>query len=70
MDGESVDYGLAEGSLQALEIVEAAYVSAREGCQVWLPLADFKPPPQGEWVPGQPYEGLGGGRDGRKLESR
>jgi predicted dehydrogenase len=70
MDGSAADYAVAESSLQALELVEAAYLSARHGCQVWLPLRDFQAPPRGEWVPGQPYEGLGGGRDGRKLESR
>jgi hypothetical protein len=69
MDGGLRDYSIAEGSLQALELVEAAYLSARAGCQVWLPLSEFEPPAQGEWVPGQPYEGTGGGRDGRKLTS-
>ena len=61
------DYAVAESSQTALEICEAAFVSSRERCQVTLPLAGFKAPPQNDWRPGTPYSGSGGGRDGRKL---
>jgi predicted dehydrogenase len=65
-DGQA-DYSIAEGSLQALEMCEAAYLSSRHRCQVALPLDAFAPPPPNDWEPGQPYSGVGGGRDGRKL---
>jgi predicted dehydrogenase len=61
------DYGVAETSLAALELCEAAYLSAERGCLVRLPLPQFSPPPPNDWRPGQPYAGSGGGRDGRKL---
>ena len=60
------DYRIAESSLAALELVEAAYLSARCGCKVELPLEQFATPPPLDWAPGQPYVG-GGGRDGRAL---
>ena len=67
MDAGRPDYGWAEGSLAALEMVEAAYLSARHGVKVELPIRDFRPPEPNDWDPGRPYGGSGGGRDGRKL---
>lgn len=67
MEAGRPDYAVAESSLVALELCEGAYLSAALGCQVTLPLAAFTPPPRTDWRPGQPYSGLGGGRDGRKL---
>lgn len=61
------NYEIAEVSLTALAICEAAYMSSRLRCKVTLPLADFSPPAQVEWDPGSPYSGQGGGRDGRQL---
>jgi len=61
------DYSVAESSLSALEIVEAAYLSGQYGCQVEFPLEHFVPPVPTDWEPGHPYSGVGGGRDGRKL---
>jgi predicted dehydrogenase len=61
------DLTVADRSLDALEAIEAAYLSARLGCRVDLPLADFRPPPPVSWDPGTPYDGTGGGRDGRAL---
>ncbi len=67
IDSGIPDYRVAESSLAALELCEAAYVSAEHGCLVRLPLPQFSPPPPSDWRPGQPYGGSGGGRDGRKL---
>ncbi len=67
MDRGTPDYAVAESSLAALEVVEAAYLSCRHGCQVTLPLSTFTPPEPSGWIPGRPYGGQGGGRDGRKL---
>lgn len=61
------DYTIPEGSLLALEICEAAYLSSRHRCQVTFPLATFTPPVPGDWDPGAAYSGTGGGRDGRAL---
>ena len=62
------DYRIAADSLSALELCEAAYLSNQHHCKVTFPLADFAPPVRtGEWSPGKPYSGHGGGRDGRKL---
>jgi predicted dehydrogenase len=63
------DYRLPESSLTALEICEAAFLSSKHRCQVRFPLASFAPPNVTDWEPGKPYPGVGGGRDGRKLES-
>jgi hypothetical protein len=60
-------YRIPEGSLLALEVCEGAYLSSRHRCQVTFPLESFTPPPPTDWDPGQPYSGVGGGRDGRKL---
>ena len=71
MDRAQPDYTVAEGSLAALEICEAAYLSARRGgLPVTLPLDTFVPPPAVDWQPGLPYSGQGGGRDGRRLPRR
>ena len=61
------NFEIAEVSLAALAICEAAYLSSRRRCKVILPLADFSPPVPVEWDPGSPYSGQGGGRDGRQL---
>jgi predicted dehydrogenase len=61
------DYAIPESSLAALEICEAAYLSARHGCRVDFPLENFAAPPPNDWQPGEPYSGTGGGRDGRSL---
>lgn len=62
------DYSGAERSVAALEVCEAAYLSARLGCNVTLPLGQFVPPQPSGWEPGSPYDGRGGGRDGRQLK--
>lgn len=67
IDSGKPDYAVAEGSLMALELCEAAYVSHRHRCAVHFPLADFVPPAQTDWDPGRPYSGTGGGRDGRQF---
>lgn len=61
------DYSIPEGSLLALEVCEAAYLSSRHHCQVTFPLDRFSPPEPTDWDPGEPYAGIGGGRDGRML---
>lgn len=61
------DYTIPQNSLAALEICEAAYLSARYGCEVRFPLENFDPPQPDSWQPGEPYNGDGGGRDGRQL---
>lgn len=66
MDAGRPDYAIAEGSLAALEVCEAAYLSSRWSCAVRLPLSGSAPPAPGDWHPGQPYAGSGGGRDGRQ----
>ena len=77
VEKQEPQYELAELSLRALEICEAAYVSHRHRCGVKLPLSTFTPPPGAlqsapdgapgqEWDPGTPYRGHGG-RNGRLL---
>ena len=61
------DYSLPESSLAALEICEAAYLSARHGVEIKFPIDRFEVPGPNDWDPGRPYLGLGGGRDGRKV---
>jgi len=61
------DYSLPESSLTALEICDAAYLSARHGVEVKLPLDQFEIPAPNDWEPGEPYVSGQGGRDGRKL---
>jgi len=53
--------------LAALEICEAAYLSARHGVEIRFPFDRFEIPEPNDWEPGMPYLGRGGGRDGRKL---
>ena len=67
VEGGALDYEVPESSLQALEVVEAAYLSNRTGASVSLPLATYKVPSSTDWDPGRPYTGTSGGRDGRKL---
>jgi predicted dehydrogenase len=68
MDTGTPDYSVAEGSLLALEICEAAYLSCRNGgVPVSLPMAEFVVPSKVDWEPGLPYSGQGGGRNGRTL---
>ena len=67
MDAGQTDYTVAESSLTALELCEAAYLSHRHHCKVPLPLSTFHPTPAPVWDPGQPYRAELGGRDGRKL---
>ncbi len=69
MDNGTPDYTIAESSLMALALCEAAYLSSRHRCAVALPLEQWIPPPPNDWDPGKPYDGRGGGRDGRKLRS-
>jgi predicted dehydrogenase len=61
------DYSVPETSLIALEICEAAYLSARYGVEIKFPLDQFQVPAPNDWEPGAPYSGQGGGRDGRKI---
>ena len=67
MDSRQPDYTIAENSLRALEICEAAYLSSRHRCKVEFPFEAFRVPAEQYWQPGEPYSGTGGGRDGRKL---
>jgi predicted dehydrogenase len=67
MDSGRVDYATPEGSLLALEICEGAYLSSRHRCKVTFPVDQFRPPEPPDWDPGRPYDGTGGGRDGRRL---
>lgn len=68
MDQGQPDYSVPEGSLLALEMCEAAYLSGRSGgVPVTLPLAEFALPQPADWQPGLPYSGEGGGRNGRFL---
>ena len=62
------EYLIPETSLQALEIVEAAYESNRVRGSVTLPIGSMQPErAAGEWNPGEPYSGFGGGQNGREL---
>ncbi len=60
-----------ELSLAALELCDAAYTSAREGRAMRLGAGNGlrapAAPEPGNWDPGRPYSGSGGGRDGRRL---
>ena len=60
-----------ERSLAALELCDAAYTSAREQRAVRLGDGNGLRAPTaaaGDWDPGRPYSGRGGGRDGRRLD--
>jgi hypothetical protein len=61
------DYSLAESSLKALEICQAAYLSAKHGIEVRFPFAEFELPEPSDWQPGTPYFGEPNARDGRYL---
>jgi predicted dehydrogenase len=52
--GGKPDYSLPESSLMALEICEAAYLSARHGVEVKFPLDQFEIASPNDWQPGQP----------------
>lgn len=67
MDSGSADCSVLRSGVNAVEICEAAYLSNRERCNVTLPLDRFRPKRFGGWDPGIPYDGKGGGRDGRSL---
>ena len=67
IDSGTTDYSIPESSLIALELCEGAYRSAREGRALALPLSKNAPAAKVDWDPGEPYAGVGGGRDGRKL---
>ena len=67
IESGSRDYLIPETSLQALEIVEAAYESKRAGGSVLLPIDGAQPERAADWNPGEPYSGVGGGRNGREL---
>jgi hypothetical protein len=60
------DYAIAEASFTALEICEATYLSHRHRCQVLFPVVEFVPAEIPDWDPGTPYNGVGGGRNGRQ----
>ncbi len=63
IDAGQPDYTIPDSSLAALELCEGAYVSHRHRCRVTFPLAEFVPPAPDDWDPGEPYSGVGGGRD-------
>lgn len=67
MDAGEPDYMVADSALGAVEICEAAYLSHRHRCLVRFPLSTFEPPHPTGWDPGTPYDGQGGGRNGRDL---
>jgi predicted dehydrogenase len=67
IDSGRFEFEIPDLSLTALEICEAAYVSAACRCRVVFPLESFRAPPPWDWAPGKPYSGAGGGRDGRAL---
>jgi predicted dehydrogenase len=59
------DYSLPESSLKALEICEAAYLSAKHGVEVRFPFDGFVLPEPSDWQPGTPYftePNMGAGR--------
>lgn len=68
IDHGTPDYRVAETSLEALRIIEAAYASDRSGRRIEYPFdpeASLPPPPQ--WEPGEPHRPEMGGRDGKLL---
>jgi len=67
IESGQIDYEMADSSLAALEICEGAYLSSKERCKVLFPVDSFVPPEPTGWNPGKPYDGVGGGRDGRNL---
>lgn len=67
IEGGDPDYAVADSSLAALEVCEAAYLSNRLRRVVTLPLEVPPAPDGGDWTPGKPYSGQVGGRDGRQF---
>lgn len=67
LESDTLNYTVADSSLSALELCEAAFLSFEHRCKVTFPLASFQAPEPNEWQPGRPYSGSGGGRNGRKL---
>jgi predicted dehydrogenase len=66
LDGKPHDFTVARASLEALELCEAAYLSGRHRVLVRLPLSELSlPAAKLDWAAGEPYAGVGGGRDGR-----
>jgi len=66
----TTDYAIPRQSLQALEIIRAAYLAAREGGTVTLPLPEDASAPTGsdeDWFPGEVHVPGSFGRDGRSL---
>jgi len=62
------DYRVAETSLEALRIIEAAYASGRTGQRIAYPFGPEAPlPPLPSWEPGQPHRPEMGGQDGKRL---
>ena len=61
------DYRLPVASQTSLEICESAFLSWKHRCLVRFPFASFVPPEPTGWEIGQPYSGVGGGRNGREL---
>ncbi len=62
------DYTNIEASLQALEIVCATYPASKCQCKIHLPWDDAEIAgltPDDPFWPGMPYDGVGGGRDGK-----
>jgi hypothetical protein len=53
--------------LKALEICEAAFLSAKHGIEVRFPFTEFALPQPSDWQPGTPYSGEPNARDGRYL---
>ena len=67
IDTGSTQYDIADSSLSALELCEAAYLSHRFRCEVTLPINTFSPPETNNWNPGEAYNNTGEGRNGRNL---
>ena len=68
IDSGRTDYAMADASLMALEVCEAAYASIRHRCRVDFPFESYTQPAPIQWDPGMPYDEKMGGIDGRKLE--
>jgi len=67
IDSGRYDYSIPDLSQTALEICEAACVSANSRCRISFPYQSFVVPADTGWRLGKPYSGTGGGRDGRTL---
>lgn len=60
-----IDEAIPLTSMNALEVVDAAYLSNRIRAAVTVPVAEAPLPAAVDWDPGTPYSGVGGGRNGR-----